>query len=184
MLITMKCPSCGSNLEVDATREFMFCQYCGTKIMNAAEKVEISGSVNIDNSRTIQNLLKRAEDFEKTGRINESYSYYNQVLDIDCNCTAAINGVNRTRMIVTEPNVFITFRCIVENVILQTSINNANITRYRNGDRREFILKPGNYVVKFKIGSKRYANKFTIVDRNSRINIQFTHDKRNHIDIF
>ena len=28
-----KCPDCGAELDYDSDREFMFCQYCGAKIM-------------------------------------------------------------------------------------------------------------------------------------------------------
>ncbi len=31
-LIEIKCPNCNASLEVDADRQFLFCQYCGTKI--------------------------------------------------------------------------------------------------------------------------------------------------------
>lgn len=32
-LISLKCPDCGANLDVDAERSFCFCQYCGHKIL-------------------------------------------------------------------------------------------------------------------------------------------------------
>lgn len=32
-LIRLNCPSCGASLEVKEDREFIFCQYCGTKIL-------------------------------------------------------------------------------------------------------------------------------------------------------
>lgn len=32
-LIHLRCPDCGADLEVDNSREFCFCQYCGTKII-------------------------------------------------------------------------------------------------------------------------------------------------------
>lgn len=31
--INFKCPQCGGNLDVDENREFVFCQFCGHKIM-------------------------------------------------------------------------------------------------------------------------------------------------------
>ena len=31
-LITLKCPECGADLEIQDDREFIFCQYCGRKI--------------------------------------------------------------------------------------------------------------------------------------------------------
>ena len=35
MIIQITCPSCGSQIEIDNSREFMFCKYCGTKIYGA-----------------------------------------------------------------------------------------------------------------------------------------------------
>ena len=32
-LVHLRCPDCGAELEVDSSREFCFCQYCGTKII-------------------------------------------------------------------------------------------------------------------------------------------------------
>ena len=31
--LSFKCPQCGGNLDVDEDREFVFCQFCGHKIM-------------------------------------------------------------------------------------------------------------------------------------------------------
>lgn len=47
MLINMKCPSCGASMQFDNTKEFMFCQYCGGKIANIAEQVNINQQVNV-----------------------------------------------------------------------------------------------------------------------------------------
>lgn len=32
-LIALKCPQCNADLEIDSDREFMYCEYCGTKVM-------------------------------------------------------------------------------------------------------------------------------------------------------
>ena len=32
-LLTLKCPSCGGHLSIEEDRDFIFCQYCGTKII-------------------------------------------------------------------------------------------------------------------------------------------------------
>lgn len=32
-MVHLRCPDCGADLEVDNSREFCFCQYCGTKII-------------------------------------------------------------------------------------------------------------------------------------------------------
>lgn len=183
MLVTMKCPSCAADLQIDNAREFMFCQYCGTKIVNLAERVEVSGSVTIDNTSAINNNLQRAYEFEQAMKIDEALRYYNQVLDLDFNNAAARQGIARCNMIVTEPNVTITFKSLYHNFILQTSIDNAMITKFRNGDSYAFTLRPGKHIVKFRIGSHRFARAIVINDRNTKVNILYTQDGRNHIDI-
>ena len=32
-LITLRCPQCNADLEIDSEREYMYCEYCGTKVM-------------------------------------------------------------------------------------------------------------------------------------------------------
>lgn len=95
MLVTMKCPSCAADLEIDNAREFMFCQYCGTKIVNLTEKVEVSGSVTIDNTATINNLLQRGYEFENATRYNEAIGYYNRILDIQYDNKEARESIAR-----------------------------------------------------------------------------------------
>ena len=36
MIIQITCPTCGAQIEIDNSREFMFCKYCGTKIYGAS----------------------------------------------------------------------------------------------------------------------------------------------------
>ncbi len=48
-VIALKCPNCRGDLELDSTREFGFCQYCGTKIMIQEEMVNIVNNLNGSN---------------------------------------------------------------------------------------------------------------------------------------
>lgn len=58
-LIHLRCPDCGADLEVDNSREFCFCQYCGTKIILEDQ----SASVRRTKSRlkTIDKFLDQRE---------------------------------------------------------------------------------------------------------------------------
>ncbi len=47
MLYKMVCPQCNAPMDMDDTKEFMFCPYCGTKVANLAQKVEINQQVNV-----------------------------------------------------------------------------------------------------------------------------------------
>ena len=83
-LVTMKCPSCGGMLELDDTREFGFCIYCGTKVRVQDEKarVEVSGSVKFDETDKYKNCLNLANEAYVNGNINEAYKYYTKALEI------------------------------------------------------------------------------------------------------
>ena len=38
---SLRCPSCGANLEMDDSKEYGFCSYCGTK-------VQINDRINVN----------------------------------------------------------------------------------------------------------------------------------------
>ncbi len=55
-LVCLKCPNCGGDIQLDDSRDFGFCVFCGTKVM--MEKKE--ASVKVDRGAEIVNLLKIA----------------------------------------------------------------------------------------------------------------------------
>lgn len=61
-LINLKCPECNAQLKVDPSREFIYCEYCGTKILlDKEEKI----TRNIDEAE-----IRKAEAEERI-RIKE-----------------------------------------------------------------------------------------------------------------
>ena len=40
VVINLKCPSCGAELQLNADREVMYCSYCGSKILLKQDSVE------------------------------------------------------------------------------------------------------------------------------------------------
>lgn len=61
-LINLKCPECNAPLKVDPNREFIYCEYCGAKILlDKEEKV----------SRTIDEAEVRKAEAEEKIRIEE-----------------------------------------------------------------------------------------------------------------
>ncbi len=77
-IIAMKCPECHGDIELDDTRDFGFCVYCGTKIM-----VERNNKLIIDNSENIEKWLRMAENALESGFSEEAYKYSIKVTDID-----------------------------------------------------------------------------------------------------
>ena len=58
---SVKCPSCGASVDLDDSREFGFCTYCGTKVVQDKIVVEHRGTIKIDGTATTDSLLERAE---------------------------------------------------------------------------------------------------------------------------
>ena len=46
-LIELKCPNCGAPTQVDMSRAFCFCQYCGTKMLIDKETIHIKDTKHI-----------------------------------------------------------------------------------------------------------------------------------------
>ena len=77
--VSTNCPGCGAPIELDDSREFGFCQYCGTKIVQDKVVVEHRGNVKIDNSDFVQKYLLNARRAKEKGDWAEVEKYYNLV---------------------------------------------------------------------------------------------------------
>lgn len=71
------------SLDLDRTREFAFCQYCGTKIM-IQEEIE-KQHVVIDDSKKIAGWIESAKLFLNTSNKAECYRYASMAADADPN---------------------------------------------------------------------------------------------------
>ena len=60
MLVNMKCPSCGATMDFDDSKESMDCPYCGSKVANITEQVNITQNVNV--SGTVVHVQDRSND--------------------------------------------------------------------------------------------------------------------------
>lgn len=47
MFTTMTCPNCGAQMEVEEGTDNIFCQFCGSRIMNTIPKVDLNQNINI-----------------------------------------------------------------------------------------------------------------------------------------
>lgn len=99
------CEMCGSKDLIKDDGVFV-CQSCGCKYsVEEAKKlliegveikgtVNVSGTVKMDRSEEIENLLFRAKQFCNEGDMEKSKLYFNKVLDIDFKNDDALNGLN------------------------------------------------------------------------------------------
>ena len=80
-LVKMNCPGCGQPMELDDSREFGFCSYCGNKVMIDRMIVEHKGSVKINNDERIQNCLaiaRRAYESQDWESAQKNFSIVEQ----------------------------------------------------------------------------------------------------------
>lgn len=77
--VALKCPGCGSDIQLDDSREFGFCNYCGTKVMQDKIVVEHQGQVKIDNSDYVAKFLQNARRAKQKEDWKETEKYYNLV---------------------------------------------------------------------------------------------------------
>ncbi len=82
-MIAVKCPQCGADIQLDDSREFGFCNYCGTKIIQDRIIHEHKGSVKVDNSERINNLYQIARREKELFDIGAAAKHYGMIL-IEC----------------------------------------------------------------------------------------------------
>lgn len=60
MIVKMQCPQCGAQMEFDDSRDVIFCSYCGNRIANVAQKVNITQNVNV--TGTVTHVADRSNE--------------------------------------------------------------------------------------------------------------------------
>ncbi len=60
MLVKMQCPHCGANMDVNDELDMVVCTYCGSKIANLKQKVEVTQNVNV--SGVVKHVMDRSND--------------------------------------------------------------------------------------------------------------------------
>lgn len=98
MLVNTTCPNCGAQLNMDDSKEQFFCTYCGTKIVNMAQKIEVNQTIqqNIVHSGKIEYKIDHSSD----PTLNIHYSTINPQVKMIVNIidtnqkTVFINGQN------------------------------------------------------------------------------------------
>ena len=79
-MIAAKCPQCGAEIQLDDSREFGYCSYCGTKVMQEKIVVEHRGSVVIDNKEKLDNIYKLARRARENDDSENAAKYYSMIL--------------------------------------------------------------------------------------------------------
>lgn len=175
-MILLNCPSCGGSLEFDENREFMFCNYCGCKLIKESLNINVSGIVELDNSKQIHNFLMRAQQFEKTQELETAYEYYNKILDLDYSNVNAQAGINRINAECSKPNLHITRKaCFGMGTARSVKIivNSQLLGKIKYGGYSGFSLPVGSYKLIFSMDWARSREiLFDIKSKFSSISIE------------
>lgn len=81
--VKLSCPNCGVAIELSDDREYGFCTYCGTKVVQDKVIVEHRGKVSISGVADVQALLDRAILFLEDKQFDKALDYCERALDID-----------------------------------------------------------------------------------------------------
>lgn len=103
--ITLKCPSCRADIQLDNSKEFGFCSFCGTKIIQDKQVVEHRIINNYENE--ISGFVALAERYYEKGEYNIAEVYYEKVIALDPKNVIANEKLKQIDNIVQTENIFI-----------------------------------------------------------------------------
>ncbi|MBQ9557510.1 MAG: hypothetical protein IJU94_02785 [Clostridia bacterium] len=79
-IISLNCPNCGAQFNMDDSREFGYCNVCGSKVMIDRMVVEHTGHVKIDSTDELNNLYVLARRARDDGNSTNAQKYYEQII--------------------------------------------------------------------------------------------------------
>ena len=159
-LKAVNCPNCGANIELDDSREFGFCLYCGTKVIQDKIVVEHQGSVKIDNSDYVQKFLQNARRALKKEDWEETEKYYNLVEQNDPTNIEAIfySSFAKAKGSLIDSNLFkrkADFKVLINCV----SIIDDNFDPHKEELERPIIEQISNDIMSMICGDYVYNQK-------------------------
>lgn len=159
-IVSLNCPNCGAQVDMDDSREFGYCNMCGSKVMVDKMIVEHKGRVTIDNSAELNNLYVLARRARDDGNSANAQKYYEEIVVKDpssweanfysvffqsMNCTVADIGVAASRVANCEETVF---RLIKESIadnkkreeaIIEVASQLVNISKMMHGSLCNYL---------------------------------------------
>lgn len=105
---TLRCTTCGANIQLDDSREFGFCQFCGTKLM-LVDKIEIkhTGTVAVDGIQSVKERIDNYYNLFKNSFLEHDYKrskeLLNLILELDSKQASAY--LQYCKILVVQPNV-------------------------------------------------------------------------------
>ncbi len=87
--VKMVCPNCGANFEFSDDREFGFCNYCGTKVVQDTTIIEHRGRISVEGIANINAILDRVTLLLEYSNFDDALKYIEKALDINPRCYEA-----------------------------------------------------------------------------------------------
>lgn len=167
----ISCPNCGASMEIQETRDFAYCTFCGTKIV-------VNEIIQINRNSEIENLLNRAYEYEAKKDYAKAKEYCDKVLDIDSKNESA--RALEARLADASPiqNVLIKYVSNINDKFkLRITLDGYNWHTIEPNGELSFHLSCGSYNV-FFAGRKTYKRKITVVDERKIMVVTYTAKSR------
>lgn len=177
-MFILTCPNCSANLTIKENRDFVFCEYCGTKMANLKNNFEI------DKTTEINNLIIRALEFEQKGDFQKCADYCTRVLDMDPANVKAREIEMRIAPYSMGPNVTIVYRSVHNDLFkLRITLDGRNWHTLSKDEMIKLELPVGKHRIVFS-GKKTYTYDVRINTTGQKLTIVYTADKhRNTIEL-
>ena len=101
-IVSSTCTSCGANLEINPEKTIATCPFCDSTYIVDQEINSTDSNSNSerssqrdDSEANIENLLRRARNFEEEGQLEAALDYFSKALDMDLLNDEAQDGMFR-----------------------------------------------------------------------------------------
>lgn len=166
-MITLICPNCAASLNIDESRQFAFCQYCGTKVTN------LNNSIEVNRTTEINNLVLRMLEFEKRGDFTRCAEYCNRILDIDPHNAIAREVEVRLPGYSAGPNIIVVYHSDLDDRYkLRVTLDGRRWEVLSRNETASFELPEGRHVITFS-GTKTYKHKIVVKDKKEKITLVY-----------
>ncbi len=77
----LTCPQCSANIEIDESKEFGVCSYCGAKFqLHDVVEIRHTGKVELDTPTSYEKMLEKGRTFIKLEKWEEAKAVFNTML--------------------------------------------------------------------------------------------------------
>ena len=134
---TLRCTTCGADIQLDDSREFGFCQYCGTKLM-LVDKIEVkhTGTVTVEGIQSVEERIENYYNLFKNSFLEHDYKkskeLLNKILELDSKQASAY--LQYCKILVVQPNVNI------EKETRQFALYAGNCFKYAKPENKTKVL--------------------------------------------